>query len=272
MALFTTVEALAKYIPSIVDIEEDQFSSMFEKDLVKAERDLKLELLGGVYVELDNDDYLKGLCESVVAYTAAVRFIPQIDLLLTESGFAVTSNSNQSPASKERVERLIATCKDNSGESVESLFLYLESNEDYLSAWQEAKIYTRFDDMPCATNKEFTQYAIGWGKRYSIDFYYLHPKMIEAREQFIKPKIGEDFYAFILANPDDEKILPFIHNLRQAYASAVMGNHRSAEKIMSNVWSYIIENRTEYPDFDKWYSAPEEWENSEDDNIVAFGI
>lgn len=272
MALFTTVAALAKYIPSIIAIDEDEFSSMFEEELSTAEVYLKLNLLGDVYNELANDAELTTLCQAVVAYRAAVRFIPQLDLLLTESGFAVTSNNNQSPASKERVERLIAVCKENSNDSIEDLFLFLEAKDDYYTAWQTAKIYTRYDDMPCATNKVFTQYAIGWDNCYSIDFYNLRAKMIEVREMFIKPKIGADFYDYILAHPSEEKILPIIHNFRMAYASAVLSKHRAADNIMSSAWAYIIENRTEYPEFDEWYTAPERWENSEDDNIVSFGL
>lgn len=59
---------------------------------------------------------LLGMCREVVAYQALMDAVPTLDLVLTPNGFGVVSNSNVAPASKERVERLLAAlekCRDD---------------------------------------------------------------------------------------------------------------------------------------------------------------
>lgn len=269
MTLITTISNLSKYIPSIVQIED---FSLFEAELESAEMTLQLDFLGDVYNQIPNDDTLTKLCEVLVANMAAIKFIPQLDLLLTNSGFVITSNNNQAPASKERVERLIATCRHKVTDSITNLFSYLEKKDDYYTAWKEAKFCTRFDDLPCPTNTCFTECAVGWDNRTSLDFRNLHARMIEVRQRFLIPKIGQAFYDYILANPNEEKIRPIINDFRMAYASEVLYKHKSAHNIFSAVWEYIIENREEYPEFSSFYTAPERWENEDDTKLLAFGL
>jgi len=45
----------------------------------------------------------------IAAYDAFHRAIPHLDVILTPNGFGIVSNSNIAPASKERVERLMAS-------------------------------------------------------------------------------------------------------------------------------------------------------------------
>ena len=50
------------------------------------------------------------MCVTIIACDAMRRAIPALDLVLTPNGFGVVQNNNVVPASKERVERLIASC------------------------------------------------------------------------------------------------------------------------------------------------------------------
>ena len=45
----------------------------------------------------------------IAACDAFLRAIPHLDVILTPSGFGIVSNSNIAPASRERVERLMAS-------------------------------------------------------------------------------------------------------------------------------------------------------------------
>lgn len=49
------------------------------------------------------------LATQIVAYDAFYRAIPHLDVILTPNGFGIVSNSNVAPASKERVDRLMAS-------------------------------------------------------------------------------------------------------------------------------------------------------------------
>ncbi len=270
MALFTTSEQLSKYIPSIVRIDD---YSLFETDVKEAELNLQLDFLGEViYHEMANDNKLRLLAESFVANRAAISFIPQLDLLLTESGFVVTSNSNQAPASKDRVERLIETCRKKTATSVDNLLCYLASKDEYYNAWKDVKFCCRFDEFPCNTNLLFTKYAIGWNDRTSLDFRNLYGKMLEVKESFLITKLGFNFYNYILQNPNEDKIIPLLTNFRMAFTAMVMGNIQAADNFISALLSDVIENKEDFPEFNAWYKDVDGWENSSNNNIVVFGV
>ncbi len=267
--LFNNTLELAKYVPSIVRIDD---FSLFESDLMNVELSLELDFLGGIYSQIISDEKLRKLCEPFVANRAAISFIPQLDLLLTESGFVVTSNSNQAPASKDRVERLIETCRQKSATSVENLLTYLASRDDYYDRWRHVKFCCRFDEFPCNTNLMFIKYAIGWEDRTSLDYRNLYSRMLDVQENVLIPVLGKNFYAYLLSNSSDDKVKPFITQFRKAFADAVIGRLSEAHNSLCTMLSYVIDHRTDFPTFDEWYQDPDEWKNSSDNNIVAFGI
>jgi hypothetical protein len=59
----------------------------------------------------------------LAAYHAFLLAIPSLDLVLTPNGFGIVSNSNVAPASKERVERLMAIVEKQRDDTIE---LYLK--------------------------------------------------------------------------------------------------------------------------------------------------
>lgn len=269
MKLITDVKTLSKYIPSVVNAKD---FVIFEADLQDSEVMLELDFLGTLYDELDNNVKLRMLCEPLVANHAAITFIPQLDLLLTNSGFVVTSNSNQTPASRERVERLIDTCRKKTAGCIENLLTYLANKDEYYEAWQKVKFCCRFDDMPIATNIEFTKFAVGWENRSSMDFRNLYSTMFEINEAIFTPTLGTEFTRYIIANAMDAKLTPIIADFKRSFASAVMGRVKEAQESLSKVLAYVIEHRTDFPIFDAWYEEASGYENTTDKNIYAFGV
>lgn len=68
----------------------------------------------------DMDDLCCEICR-FVCVTAFLEAIPQLDLVLTETGFGVVSNANLAPASSDRIERLKASlvrARDNAVDEV----------------------------------------------------------------------------------------------------------------------------------------------------------
>ena len=55
----------------------------------------------------------------IVAFDAFRNAVPHLDLILTPNGFGIVNNSNIAPASKERVERLIASLLSNRDDEIE---------------------------------------------------------------------------------------------------------------------------------------------------------
>ena len=62
---------------------------------------------------------LKVTMARIVAFDAFRNTIPHLDLILTPNGFGIVNNYNIAPASKERVERLIASLLSNRDDEIE---------------------------------------------------------------------------------------------------------------------------------------------------------
>ncbi len=75
---------------------------------------------------------------TLIAHEALRRAIPHLDLVLTPNGFGVVSNQTVAPASKERVERLIASCRAQRDHSMELLLASLTSRPEWQSTGQRA--------------------------------------------------------------------------------------------------------------------------------------
>ena len=70
---------------------------------------------------LDDGAPIKVTVERAVVCEAMRTVIPSLDIVLTPNGFGVVSNQNIAPASKERVERLIASLTQQRDELLDSL-------------------------------------------------------------------------------------------------------------------------------------------------------
>lgn len=72
----------------------------------------------------------------LVAYHAYMSAVPSLDLVLTPNGFGIVSNTNVVPASKERVERLLASLESERDRNIEQLILRLSSRADWRQTQQ----------------------------------------------------------------------------------------------------------------------------------------
>jgi hypothetical protein len=83
----------------------------FEPFITDAETWLRKNILGDDLADaiaaLDADNRTLQFARRAICHRAYYSGIPFLDLIQTPNGFAVVSNSNQAPASKERVERMI---------------------------------------------------------------------------------------------------------------------------------------------------------------------
>ena len=72
----------------------------------------------------------------LVAYHAYMSAVPSLDLVLTPNGFGIVSNMNVVPASKERVERLLASLESERDRNIEQLIIRLSSRTDWRQTQQ----------------------------------------------------------------------------------------------------------------------------------------
>ena len=74
--------------------------------------------------------------EKLVACHAYMTATPSLDLVLTPNGFGIVSNQNVVPASRERVDALIASLESQRDAAIEALIIRLSSRVDWRQSTQ----------------------------------------------------------------------------------------------------------------------------------------
>ena len=95
--------------------------------------ELIVEFSASAETEAENST-LATLClplEKAIVCQAYKNAIPSLDLVLTPNGFGIVSNQNVAPASKERVERLLASLEAERDRNLEQLLLRLPTVEGW---------------------------------------------------------------------------------------------------------------------------------------------
>ena len=87
---------------------------------------------------LDDSNVLKPLLAKVVVNHALLAAIPTLDLVLTPNGFGIVSNQNVAPASKDRVDRLLASLERERDNAIELLLIRLPQVTQWLSSEQHS--------------------------------------------------------------------------------------------------------------------------------------
>lgn len=117
--------------------EESPLSARIEPYVDDAVLWLTSELLGGS-VELKPEH--ERLAVRAVILRAFIMALPSLDLVATPSGFGVISSQNMAPASKERVERLIASL----GKNLDELLCQLQEACMTYEEWRNSYPGTMF--------------------------------------------------------------------------------------------------------------------------------
>lgn len=112
--LITSDEQLRLFLPNALRTVTGEVS-FFDKltpDLDAAEAWLTLHVIAPQSLNSLPDEQAKELAftlaRRIVVSDALLRAVPQLDLVLTPNGFGIVSNQNIVPASKDRVDRLLA--------------------------------------------------------------------------------------------------------------------------------------------------------------------
>ena len=121
-----TQEIFESYCPAFRDPLGETFTNVLPY-LEAATADLHERFAPG-----DHLDDVKDAAEAFVCYTAAYEAIPALDLIATPNGFAVVSNQNLAPASKERVAALRESYRQGKSRYVSALIVLLTRFPDYV--------------------------------------------------------------------------------------------------------------------------------------------
>ena len=119
MKLITTDAQLRALIPNVLVTVTGETSLLdkMKPFLEEAERWLSENFLSDTVLDtviaFDEDNVTRQQASQIVSMEAFRNAVPFLDVVFTPNGFGIVSNNNIAPASKERVERLIATALSN---------------------------------------------------------------------------------------------------------------------------------------------------------------
>ena len=207
----------------------------------------------------NEDKRLLKLCQRVVSVDAFLRSIPEMDLVLTDSGFGVISNQDVAPASKERVANLTAGMKAKLDEALDRLVSYLISSSTY-SEWRGTEQFARLSDGLILTFADFKDVAVLNAitvKNYPqswADFLKLNSALNLALVTDVSAYISPDYADEILEKiRDNERLLPnekiLIRMVKVAIAFIALGDRDNgvAQAVRCNV--FMKANIADFPTF-----------------------
>ena len=220
------------------------------------------------------EDYARqDLLESYVYKSAAAESVPSLDLILTDSGFAVVSNQNLAPASRERVAALLASLRRQASDARDLLLLDLCKTNWVISP-------------QCKLLRSTILWCPMLARRYGIEIketdpqgdYLLTLPAIEQASEMATNIIGQPLMDFLIANQDEHTggtaYALIRENTRKYMAAAVQQNRRATEAMRQNLLRILEREADDLPQYKEssTYRAAHanNYENKQEDPTFFF--
>ena len=107
----------------------------------------------------DDANKLKSTLSNIIAFRAYREAIPFVDLIQTSNGFGVVSNANVAPASKERVERLMAQCEHQLDSATDMLVFKVMGDGSAQAEWSKFSQFEQLTNCLFLTGIDFVEYS-----------------------------------------------------------------------------------------------------------------
>lgn len=147
---------LRELIPNVIhEVEgETSLADKLRPWLQSAAEWLEINVLG----QFQPDGQIRALAEKIVAYRSFADAVPSLDLTLSPAGFAVIDTEGRAPASKERIQRLIASLRSAADANTTTLIALLHHQPQWANStigqWFRATFIPHLDDLPLPAESE----------------------------------------------------------------------------------------------------------------------
>lgn len=199
---------------------------------------------------LDHNDQLWLLLRNTIANMAYRNAIPFVDLIQTNNGFAVVSSSNQAPASKERVERLIAQCEAMIDRNMDLLIIQIMATPAALEKWVLDAL-KQFTSCLFVTGIDYAGSTMAKCSR--TDFLKAKTVMLNAQDTVLAPAISRAYLdELILKNRTrqwDVNDLPVVDACKQILSMIVDGKTDPAKKRLNQLLADMESRINSYPTY-----------------------
>lgn len=195
------------------------------------------------------EDYAnQPLLEAYVYKNAAAESIPSLDLILTDSGFAVVSNQNLAPASRERVAALLNSLRRQASDARDLLILDL-CKTNWVSSQQCTLLRTTLLWCPMLARR----YGIAINENDPQGDFLLHLPAIEQASEMATNIIGQPLMDFLIANQDEHTggtaYALVRENTRKYMAAVVQKNRRATEAMRQNLLRMLEREADDLPQY-----------------------
>lgn len=225
------------------------------------------------------DEKLKMLVGRVISELAYLTSVPESDLQRSESGFVVQSNEKVSPASQQRVDRLIQSLNERLNSDCDAVVDYLMKHsvegESYAN-WRGTQQFAFLTDAFIPTMAVMRQNAGQNTVQRWQGFYDLQPKLAIALRTTVANYISIDEVEILLELYRDEELLD-VHRkalrwIRMSVLAEVSGNTHDAERFALEARQLMLKHESDFPEFvaSDRYELPKPFDFG--DGTVANGL
>ncbi len=251
-----------KYLPAITiksDITAiDDMFNIAESELIE---DIIGEELGDILSSNQEEDKpLLKLCQRVIAITGFLKAIPDLDLVLTQSGFAVHNSEAMLPASAARVSALTKSLQDRSDAATDALINYLISSEKYKDIWRNTIQFEKITSGLISSYSEFKRYAqyspavsAQYPKSYS-EFKQMYTNLNLALMGEVSSYLSRDYCEELIEKVRDSEVLMLpekhvLDSIRYAICAISMGDLVSGRSHIIKARAYMKNFPLVFPTF-----------------------
>lgn len=214
----------------------------------------------------NDDSRLLKMCQRVIAVEAFLKSIPEMDLVLTDSGFGVISNQDVAPASKERVANLTAGLQNKLDEAKDRLVTYLMASDRYSDDWRGTEQFARLSDGLILTFAEFKDVAV-YNPRTAAayphtweEFLRLNAALNVALTSDAASYISLEYAEEILEKiRDGETIIPnekkLLQSLKIGIAAIALGDRETGIREIIKACAFMKANEDDFPTYNNSTAA-----------------
>ena len=255
--LINNDDTLRHYLPNVFATVKGEVS-LFDK--VKVDIDLAENWVIETFVSTKtfnticgyaDDNPIKIITAKLIASEALRRAIPSLDLVLTPNGFGVVSNQNITPASKERVDRLIASLADYRDECIGNLLPALVGASKWLTSSQASFFgETLFPDLAITDQVKGKGTGSKW-ERYLA----LRPMILDIEaslaEEFFSPELMVRLRNEVLRKTHTADLARVINAIRGQVVDLLNGGSIRMRDMID-----VVNHIRRFPDlFPEWHAS-----------------
>lgn len=206
--ILSKITQATQFLPSLnLTLENNRFEDFFRSaqewlvsHVIGDGLEATLEDEVGI-TDTDSHEELRLLCQRVIARKGLLAAIPEMDLQLTEAGFAVQQNDHFTPASAQRVDRLVAKLPGKIASDTDALVRYLlknsGTNQSAYSNWRGTDQFKYLTSAFLPLYEYFNRFAVPVAESYD-EYYDTMPILEEGM------RIVADYY---VSNAEIDRLL-----------------------------------------------------------------